>query len=86
MNAHKRQKTFQDLQAPPCIKIAHVIMAVFRVTAGDQHAVSAINKGFDNKQRVHTPGAWNTDDTQIRGLVKAAHTGRIRTAVGAPVA
>lgn len=86
MNAHKRQKLLKDLQAPPGIKIPLVIMAIFGVAAGYQHAVSAVNKGFDNKQRIHSPGTWNTDDTQLCGLVKPAHTGGVCTAIGAPVA
>lgn len=61
-------------------------MAIVGVAPGYQHPIGPINKGLDNKERIHSSGAGDTDDAQVGRLLEAANAGGIRSAVRTPVA
>jgi hypothetical protein len=61
-------------------------MAIPRVAAGNEHPIGTGNQGLGDKKRINPPGAWKTDDAQIRWLRKTAHPCCISSAVRTPIA
>ena len=86
VDAEHGQELLQHFQAAAGVEVARGIVAVARMAAGDQHAVSAVEQGFHDEERIDAARAGDADDTQVGGLSRTGRTGGVGTAVGTPVA
>ena len=65
--------------------VSGCVMAVSRVTAAHDHAVSTFFKGTEDKHWIYTAGAWYADDLYISRIRKTAASCKVCTCVAAPV-
>ena len=65
----------QQVHTASGIEVAGAVVAVAGMAATQDHAVSAFFKGSQNKHRVHTAGAGNTDDLYVCGVGQTAAAG-----------
>ena len=86
IDADDREELLEQLQAAAGKEIARGIVAVPGVAAGNEHAVGAVHQRLEHEQRVDAPGAWDTDDTEVRRLRGTGSAGSVGAAVGTPVA
>jgi len=56
------------------------------MTAHQQNTIRAIFKGLQNQVRMYHPGAHNTNDSQIGGVLDTCGTRKVRRRIGTPVA
>ncbi len=85
IDSHEGQKLLQHFETTARVQVTHCIMTIFRMAAGDEYAVYAVNKRFGDEQGVHASRARNPNDSQVRGLFETANTSRIGATVGTPV-
>jgi hypothetical protein len=86
LHADVFQEVFQENEFPSGIVITFQVMAFTGVSPGNPHAVRTVPEGRQNKLGGHPSRAGNADDPEVGRVLKPVHTGKIRRAVGAPVA
>jgi hypothetical protein len=65
--------------------VAGRVMAVARMTPGNDHRVRARLESFDNQVKVNATSAWKADNPNIRRVFKAIRARQIRAEIRAPV-
>ena len=58
---------------------------VWRVAAGDEHAIGPVLEGFKDEGGVDSTAAHNADDSDVGGVLESADTGEVGTGVATPV-
>jgi hypothetical protein len=86
LNSDVFQQVLEDDEPPSGEQIATDIVAVAGMSPGDPDAVHSLAEGLQDKLGIHAPGAGNTDHSEIRGILHAAHPRQICGTVTAPVA
>ena len=61
-------------------------MAVSGVASAEDDTVRAALERLQDEHRVHTAGAGNADDLDVRGVSESVGSGKVSARVGAPVA
>jgi len=68
------------------IIITFQVMAFARMSPGHPDTVSPLHEGRKKKLGAHTPGAWYSDDPDVRRILHPSDTRKVSGSVAAPVA
>jgi|SaaInlV_200m_DNA_2_1039689.scaffolds.fasta_scaffold54433_1 hypothetical protein len=78
-------KTSKKCELATCMIITFQVMTVTRMSARHPHTVCTFPQGSKCKLGTHPSCTWNSDNTDIRGVLHSAYTRKIRCSVTAPV-
>jgi hypothetical protein len=85
-NTHVFYEVLKQGKFPSGVVITFQVMAVARVSAGNPDPVCTLSESCQKKLGIHPAGAGHPDCPDVWWILQSAHPGKVRGAIGAPVA
>ena len=86
MNSGFNKQRTAELLEHEGVEITKLVMTFSKLSPPDKQAVGTRVKGFGDKDGIHSAGAHDSDDPDVRRVLESGHTRGIGRRIAAPVA